>query len=119
VSTQIPTPASDDLLAAMLYKLTGGAAQVPNSLAFRIIGVGETLGYELIDRGVLDQKKIGRASRITVLSILEVLRHGVPPPAPPVPPPEAASASVETPVRRKRGRPRKHAAMAVREREPA
>jgi hypothetical protein len=70
------------------------------------------LGYELIERGVLEQRKIGRASRITTLSILQVLRNGVPP-LPPLPPPEAVTAPLETPVRRKRGRPRKHPAMAV------
>lgn len=42
---------------------------VPPKVAFGMIGVGTTKGYELINQGDLDAFKIGRATRITTASI--------------------------------------------------
>ena len=47
--------------------------------AFRAIGVSRSHGYNLIDRGILDRRKMGRSSVIAVASLVKVAVEGVPP----------------------------------------
>jgi hypothetical protein len=73
------TPPSADEVEARLRALFGNAAAVPNAAAFAALSIQKTLGFELISRGILKRTKIGRASRISVDSIKQVLLNGVPP----------------------------------------
>jgi hypothetical protein len=51
----------------------------PLSRAFAMLGVKKTLGFELINRGILERVKLGpKASGITMRSIRRVAAEGVP-----------------------------------------
>jgi hypothetical protein len=62
------------------YGVFAGKINVPLLAGLRAIGISRSKGYRLIDDGVLERRKVGRAAYLTVASLLRVAA-GVPPAA--------------------------------------
>jgi hypothetical protein len=92
-----------------------GQCAIRPKVAFKLLGVGNTHGYELINAGELETYREGRARLITVRSVFFLIARrlaaNIPPPSQsPVPPPTKTSPlpPIQTlsPPKRPRGRPR-------------
>lgn len=59
-----------------------GAVVVPLNDAWRALGIKKSYGFDLVNRGVLERVKIEGASKITVRSIKNLLKNGMPPRTP-------------------------------------
>jgi hypothetical protein len=93
-----------------------GALVVRPKVAFKLLGVGNTHGYELVNAGELESYLEGRARQITVRSVFRLIAQrlaaigrlaaNIPEPSqPPLSPPTKALSL--PPPKRPRGRPRK------------
>lgn len=54
-------------------------AAVSNPVAFRLLGIGHSLGHTLLNAHILERQFVGSASRVSVKSIKRLLETGVTP----------------------------------------
>jgi hypothetical protein len=71
--------AAIDALDAAVDALFKGALAVSTPRAFKALGIGVNKGHDLLNSGALKSVKLGRARRVYVSSIKQLLRDGLPP----------------------------------------
>jgi hypothetical protein len=71
-------PPDDDSLDAEIDAMFKGRKLATLDETWNALRIKKSYGFQLINRGLLERRKIGRLSRVPVRSIKKLLKSGVP-----------------------------------------